>query len=394
MKRTFKILTLVLCIILLVVPFAGCNNNEGTSSGSDSGDIGENEPYRFAVIYPMTGNLAQHGIAMTRAIQMQFDKVNEEGGINGHMLEFEVFDDANDPKESVNCVEMVLEDDTFLAVFGPHAATNILTVAPTLQDAGIAQITSTGHVDFTGLYTNTIRSTLTQEQRYKLDAEFAYNTLGARTCALLYLNDDNGIALEQMFGDNFKELGGEIVGTETYLAETVDFNALCTTVIATNPDVIHLSGYYQDVGNIVRTLDSLGWDKPLLATGSSLDPTLLELTEGCELAEKLYMLAPINFYDDSPEFVEWKTAWQDAYGEIPSNSQAINFTEAAKAVIQALKAGATTRESLIEWLRNTPEDIEGITGSYRFIDGDADRTCFTVTIRDGEFATWTEGMPL
>lgn len=56
-------------------------------------------PYKFAIVAPMTGNNAQFGQAYKYACQMLIDDVNNNGGINGHPVELEVFDDKNDPKE-------------------------------------------------------------------------------------------------------------------------------------------------------------------------------------------------------------------------------------------------------------------------------------------------------
>ena len=59
----------------------------------------DGEPIKIGFIGPQTGPLAAFGV-IGQGMQMYFDKINEEGGVDGHPLELVTKDDAYDPARS------------------------------------------------------------------------------------------------------------------------------------------------------------------------------------------------------------------------------------------------------------------------------------------------------
>lgn len=388
MKKAFRLLALVLSLAFVIAAFAGCSD-EGTSGGANVDD--GTSDFKMACIMPLTGNAAQSGLAAQRALDLCIKEFNESGGLNGRKIVMDYYDDNNLQNESVNCAQLVIEDPDYLCVFGPFNSSCALAVAPMFEEAGICHLAPTGVEELTADYDNTIRLSLTQPARLKWSAEYAYNIHGFRTGVLLYQKDDNGVALSEMFPGYFEELGGQILASESFVAGTQDFNAILTALKEKNPDFIHLSGTYAEIASIMTQMADLGWNIPVYATGSAMDNTLISLCG--DVADRILIAAPVNFEDQSPEFLAFLDKWAAEYdGEIPSNTMAVNFYEGALSVVQAIRAGATTRDKLIEWLRNTPEQVIGLTGDYNIVNGDPERTMYMMTVRDGKFTTWEEGM--
>ena len=72
---------------------------------------------RSRFIGPQTGPLAAFGV-IGQGMQVYFDKINEEGGIDGHQLELVTKDDAYDPAKSGPAVQEAIEgDEIFASVF-------------------------------------------------------------------------------------------------------------------------------------------------------------------------------------------------------------------------------------------------------------------------------------
>ena len=76
MKKTTKLLSLVLTGAMILASFAGCGN--GKSGGT----------FKIGGIGPITGGAAVYGLAVKNSIQIAVDEINAAGGINGYQIEY------------------------------------------------------------------------------------------------------------------------------------------------------------------------------------------------------------------------------------------------------------------------------------------------------------------
>src|ERR1019366_5052425 len=84
-------------------------------------------------------------------------------------------------------------------------------------------------------------------------AKFAYEQLGLRNMAVM--TDEKtpySTGLSRSFMDYFKKLGGTIVDEEKYNSGQTVFGGLLTNVKSKNPDGVFCSGYFTEVGPIVK----------------------------------------------------------------------------------------------------------------------------------------------
>ena len=79
-----------------------------------------------------------------------------------------------------------------------------------------------------------------QTQQAIAVAQYAYNDLGSRSAVSLVVNDDYGRDGETVFVEEFAQLGGEILGTDTVDQSARDIRAQATKLIALNPDCLFI----------------------------------------------------------------------------------------------------------------------------------------------------------
>ena len=53
---------------------------------------------KIGLLAPITGELAPYGEALERGMTVGTELINEDGGIDGRQVEFELADDQTDPK--------------------------------------------------------------------------------------------------------------------------------------------------------------------------------------------------------------------------------------------------------------------------------------------------------
>ena len=70
------------------------------------------------------------------------------------------------------------------------------------------------------------------------------------------------MGLADFFTQQFERKGGAVSGREAYMAKDVDFKPILTKILAQNPDIIFIPGYYQEVGMIVKQGREMGIRDP------------------------------------------------------------------------------------------------------------------------------------
>ena len=76
--------------------------------------LADGEPIKIGFIGPQTGPLAAFGV-IGQGMKVYFDKMNADGGIDGHPIEVITKDDAYDPAKSAPAVQEAIEGDKIFA---------------------------------------------------------------------------------------------------------------------------------------------------------------------------------------------------------------------------------------------------------------------------------------
>ena len=83
----------------------------------------EAEPIKIAVANAFSGPNAPSGIAMLRGAQLLADKINAEGGIHGHPLVLQPFDDRRNTEQAEKVAEQIGTSKDIVAVIGHGSST-------------------------------------------------------------------------------------------------------------------------------------------------------------------------------------------------------------------------------------------------------------------------------
>jgi len=81
------------------------------------------EPIRIAVANAFSGPNAAAGIAMLRGAQLLIDKINAEGGVHGHPLALQPFDDVRNAQQAERVAEQIGLSPDIVAVIGHGSST-------------------------------------------------------------------------------------------------------------------------------------------------------------------------------------------------------------------------------------------------------------------------------
>jgi branched-chain amino acid transport system substrate-binding protein len=329
---------------------AGCKNNQSAGT-SDSILIGE--------YGSMTGATATYGISTDNGIQLATKDVNAAGGVLGKPIKIELQDDAGQPAQANIAVQKLLSDHV-VSVLGEFASSNSLAAAPLCQTAKIPMVspgstnpavTKVGDYIFRTCFIDPFQGTVC--------AKFASGTLHAKTAAVITdIKNDYSVGLSKYFIQEFSKTG-KIVDQESYSAGDSDFRSQLTRVKAANPDIIFLSGYYTEVGNIAVQARSLGMKQKFLGGDSWDSPKLVEI--GKDAIQGSYFSTHFSAESKDPRVVKFVADYKKQFNAEPDGISAVAY-DGASILYDAIKRAGSTDPAKIRDALAATKDFPGVTG--------------------------------
>ncbi len=343
------------------------------------------EPYRIAMCGPLTGPGAQYGQAYKNSLEILRDKINAEGGIDGHMLEIDFYDDKQDPKETLNVANLIIADGGYIAMIGSQTSSCSMAAAPVMQRAGIPMIAPhASHSDYakTGDYCFSLQMPNAYEAR--VQHEWAIDYLGAKRVAIIYSNDDWGLQNLESATAACENKGVELVAAETFIAgNTKDFSPIITKVKEANPDYIYLAVLYSDACLLIPQMKMLDLNCALVGTNTLYKTEFIDVVG--EDAEGIYI--PNNFstlhHTEEYEYLEKAIAEKVDGGIV--DSYVSHAWDALSILVKAIREVGTDGAAIKDYLANMGP-YEGVAGTFVFDENGATmKNVYVMQIQNGQF---------
>ncbi|HEU4713751.1 MAG TPA: ABC transporter substrate-binding protein [Pyrinomonadaceae bacterium] len=344
---------------------------------------GAGDKVRVGVFMSLTGSTANFGISSVNGIKLAADEVNAAGGINGKQIELLVQDDRSDASEAATIVTKFVTQDQVHAVLGEVASSRSIAAAPIAQNAKIPMLTpSSTNPEVTKKGDFIFRSCFIDPVQGAAIAQFAAKSLGAKNAAIMVdRKNDYSTGLEKVIKDTFEKMGGKIVAVQSYQEGDQDFNAQLTSLKSSNPEVIFVPGYYNDVGLIAKQAREKGITVPLVG-GDGWDSEQLYAIGGKALNGS-YFTNHYSPYDTDPKVVKFVSDYKARYNSLPDALAATAY-DAARIMFDAIKRSKSLNGADIRDALAATKDYPGVTGTVTFnSDRDAVKPIVMIEIKDG-----------
>jgi branched-chain amino acid transport system substrate-binding protein len=365
---------LFLCLAAML-GLGSCGNNQQGQPSSEIlvGEFGS-----------LTGTTATFGISTRNGIDMAIDEVNKAGGLLGKNVRVIVEDDQGKPEEAQTVVTKLITRDQVIAILGEVASSRTMAAAPVAQQNRIPMISpSSTNPKVTEIGDYVFRVCFIDPFQGLVMAKFATNTLKLKNVAILRdIKNDYSVGLADVFVDNFKKLGGNIVADESYSEGDTDFSAQLTSIKSKKPQAIFLPGYYTEVGLVARQAKKLGLNVPLMGGDGWDSPKLIEIG-GADLNGSYYS----NHYsvdDPSPAIQKFVGDYKTRYGAVPDALAGLGY-DSAKVLFDAIRRANSTEGSKVRDAIAATMDYPGVTGKITIDkDRNAIKPAVVLEIKDGK----------
>lgn len=380
MKKKMMAVVLTLAMTATAM-LTGCGGNAGSETAGDTIKIGVTMPY--------TGDMAAGASIEDEGIKLANSKRPVAMiGDKEYKVELVTADNKGDKVEATNAATSLI-DQGVCAILGSYSSTPSLGISQVIKEAGIPTLgLSCTNPAVTAGNDYYFRVCFIDPYQGKVMANYAFNTLGAKTAAVATeKGSDYSVGLAQYFKAEFESLGGSVVEASYQTGDT-DFNAQITNLKASNPDVYFVPSNYTEAAMFVKQAKQAGVTQPILGGDLYGVPEFLTLcgeeANGCQFST--YFDANSNLSDKTADFVK---EYREANGKDPAGCTALGFDGYNLMIDSIEKAGSTDPEAIKEALKNA--DFVGVTGPVKFDEnGDPSKAAVIMEVKDNQFSYITE----
>lgn len=342
-------------MVALVAGGTACSSGEESAGGDACGS-------KIAFFGALTGSSAALGINENNGVKLAVDKYNKENA--DCKVELVPLDSQGSPDRAPGLAQKAIDDAKILGIVGPAYSGETEAAGPLFNEAGLVAVTASA--------TNPTLS----KQGWKTFFRVVGNDFSQGPAAGTYIKNvmkadrvyviDDQSAYGVGLADEVKKvLGSAVVGSDKVQGEgkQTDFSGAVTKAKAANVKAIFYGGYYQEAGLIRKQLTAAGVTAPMVA-GDGVNDGAYITSAGEAAAEGTILTCPCQ-------------PATEARGTFGQDYKALNGTDpgtysdtaydAANILLAGIKAGKTTREGLLEFVKGYTG--EGVAANYKFVEG-------------------------
>ncbi|MET9257890.1 branched-chain amino acid ABC transporter substrate-binding protein [Streptomyces sp. NPDC048182] len=390
-QRSLIAITAALAAGALTLTACGSRDDDG---GDDSGK-GGGTTVVIGVDAPLTGDLSALGLGIKNSVDLAAKTANKKKYVDGVTFKIQALDDQAQPSVGQQNVTKFVANKDVLGVVGPlnssvaesmqkvFETSKLVDVSPANTNPALTQGTDWQNTK-KRTYKSYFRTATTDAIQGPFAAQYVYND--AKKTKVFVIDDKKtyGAGLAGTFTEEFKKLGGNVVGTEHINPDTKDFSAVATKVKKSGADVVYYGGEYPQAGPLSKQIKAAGAKIPVVGGDGIYSADFIKLAGANGTGDLATSVgAPVETLPSAKEFVAnyqaggYKEAYE-AYGGYSYDS--------AWAIIEAVKKAVDdndgklpddARTKVMEAMQNV--SFDGVTGKVSFDEfGDATNKQLTV----------------
>ena len=399
-QRSLIAITAALAAGALTLTACGSRDEDGGGSDSNGGGT----TVVIGVDAPLTGDLSALGLGIKNSVDLAAKTANKEKTVEGVTFKVEALDDQAQPSSGQQNATKLVADKDVLGVVGPLNSSvaesmqkvfddaKLVEVSPANTNPALTQGTKWNGGEKARPYKSYFRTATTDAIQGPFAAQYVYNDAKKKS---VYVIDDKktyGAGLAATFTDEFKKLGGKVVGTQHIDPETKDFSAVATQVKSSGADVVYYGGEYPQAGPLSKQIKAAGVKVPLVGGDGIYSADFIKLAGASGKGDLATSVgAPVEDLPSAKEFVaNYKAAgYKEAYEAYGGYSYDSGWAiiEAVKKVVEDNdgKLPDDARAKVTEAMQGVTFD--GVTGKVSF-DEFGDATNKQLTVYSVEGGTW------
>ena len=401
MRKSTKILAVLLAVAMLVSCFAACGTKAGTTSNNET----TGAPIKLGGIGPTTGAAAIYGQAVKNAAELAVAEINALGDTVQFELNFQ--DDEHDAEKSVNAYNKLKDwglqilvgtvtTGPCIAVSAETNADRIFTLTPSASSTDVigGQPDESGNI-MIPRKDNVFQICFTDPNQGIASAQYIKEQNLGSNIAIIYNNGDAySTGIYQKFVSEAETLGLNVVSVTTFTDDSAnDFTAQLNDAKAAGADLLFLPIYYTPASLILAQADKMQYDVKVFGV-DGMDGILTLENFDTTLAEGVMLLTPFSADAEDDLTKNFVANYEAKYGDTP-NQFAADAYDCVYALYNACKANNITGDMsaeeicdlLVAQFTNPDFSFDGLTGQdvTWSATGEVSKSPKGMVIQDGKY---------
>lgn len=328
-------------------------------AGKEAPKPASKEPIKVALVIAKTGTFGGPGTAISRAVELEVERINAKGGADGRPIQLVSYDDQSKSEETIALLKKATQEDKVAAIIGPLPSVLIAPALPVLRDLkvpaygfGSPILTPEDKYFFTNV--NTLDDLMTVYFDY-------IKKRGWKKVAGLHPRDDLSERAAKLIETMATKYGFELVGQERMGQTDTDVTPQLTKLKALNPEALIAWGTGDPAVLVYKNARQIGFPAPIFFNTSAAGSQWFKLTGEIPQEGLIYVAgAKLQIADVLPdndpfkkEAIDFREAFKAKYGGLtPEYNEAVAW-DTVHHLADALKAGGTDREKIKDYLENS-----------------------------------------
>jgi len=269
----------------------------------------------------MSGQSAKSGEAIVRGLSLAIDEINAKGGVLGKKVELLVRDDESNPAKGVVAARELVQREKVAAFFGGLDTPVSVAIVPFANQA---------KVPFMGVWaagTPITQNGAAENYVFRVSAvddlvdvalvDYAAKKYDAKKPGLILINNPWGESNEKGLKAALAAKNLPYVGIEKFETNDVDVVPQLSRLKQAGTDVLLLVANVAPSAQVVKSLDRMGWNVPIVSHWGPSGGRFTELAGPS--AEKVHFIQTFSFSgNSSPKAAAVLDALKKKYPEIKS----------------------------------------------------------------------------
>ncbi len=352
---------------------------------------------KVGAIFAITGRASYLGAPEAKTAEMLIEKINKEGGVNGHKIELLMKDSGGKPENAISLAKQLIDEENVLAIIGPSTSGETMQIKNICQESKTILLSCAAAEDIV----NPVASYVFKVPQKDSDAvRHIYQVMkakGIKRIGVITSNDGYGVAGGKQLA-NLAELAGITIAiSEAYDTQETDLTGLLTKVKGQDVNAVVNWSIVPAQSLVARNMRQIGLDVPLFQ--SSGFGNIKYVQAGGEAANGTIfpcgrLLVADELPDNHPQkavLIAYKKDYESRFKEDASTFGGHTY-DALLVLTEAIKkAGSTDREKVRDAMENL-KGVVGIAGVFNFSSKDhngLDMNAYEkLTVKDGKFVIY------
>ena len=279
------------------------------------------ETIKLGLVAAMSGQSAKSGEAIVRGLSLAIDEINAKGGIRGQKLELVVRDDESNPAKGVVAARELVQREKVAAFFGGLDTPVSMAIVPFANQA---------KVPFMGVWaagTPITRNGAPENYVFRVSAvddlvdvalvDYAMKKYGAKKPGMMLINNPWGESNEKGLKAALGAKTLPFAGVEKFETNDIDVVPQLTRLKEAGTDVLFLVANVAPSAQVVKSLDRMGWNVPIVSHWGPSGGRFSELAGAS--APKVHFIQTFSFSGNAgPKAAAVLAALKAKYPEIKS----------------------------------------------------------------------------